>query len=131
MKILNEDSEIQDLTEKMETSVENKIVKKNVMKVQKIPGVCSTLVVHGSKASAFEDDSESEDSEIQKDLNMPKIQGVSSTAHGSDAFSTEVGTANEDSESSDSEQEEEKKGVSSISVNHANESRKERNSTTQ
>ena len=56
MKILNEDSEIQDLTEKMETSVENNIVKKNVMKVQKELGVSSTLVVHGSEASSSEDD---------------------------------------------------------------------------
>ena len=125
MKILNEDSEIQDLTEKMETSGENAIVKKNIMKVQKILGVSSTLVVHGSEASSCEDDTENEDSGIQKDVNIPKIPGVSSIDHGSETFSIEVDTENEDSENSDSEQGEEKKGVSSTSVNHATESRKE------
>ena len=130
MKILNEDSEIQDLTEKMETSGENAIVKKNVMKVQKELGVSSTLVLHGSEASSSLNDTENEDSEIQKDLNMQKIPGVSSTDHESEAFSTEVDTENEDSESSDSEQEEEKNGGSSTSINNASESRKERNPTT-
>ena len=101
------------------------------MKVQKIPGVRSTLVAHGLKASSSEDDTENEDFEIQKDVNMPKIQGVSSTDHGSDAFSTEVDTEKRDSESSDSEEEEEKKRVSSASINDATESRKERNPTSE
>ena len=39
----------------METSGENAIVKKNIMKVQKILGVSSTLVVHGLEASSSED----------------------------------------------------------------------------
>ena len=60
-----EDDEIQDLPEKTETSGENCIEKKNVLKVWKIPGVSSTLV-HGSEAYSSENDTENEDVEAEK-----------------------------------------------------------------